>query len=44
MSPEGHSVFHWIIALIFLIVGLLYSFVRFVKRIKDFELPGMRDN
>ncbi len=39
-NPDGHSLLHWVVALIF--GGLAYSYVylRFFKKIKYFELPG----
>jgi hypothetical protein len=39
-NPDGHSLLHWVVALVF--GGLAYSFVyiRFFKKIKFFELPG----
>jgi hypothetical protein len=39
-SPDGHSAFHWFILILFACVSGLYSFVRFARKMKDFELPG----
>lgn len=39
-SPDGHSYFHWLILLLFASVSGLYSFCRFSRKMKDFELPG----
>ena len=41
-SPEGHSYIHWMILLLFICVSGLYSFCRFARKIKDFDLPGFR--
>jgi hypothetical protein len=38
-SPDGHSTFHWVIAVIFACLGSLYAFGRLSKKLKDFELP-----
>jgi Zn-dependent protease len=42
-NPAGHSFFHWLLALLFGILGGLYIYVRFVKKIKYFELPGIHE-
>ena len=39
-SPDGHSMFHWFILVLFACVSGLYSFVRLARKMKDFELPG----
>ena len=39
-NPSGHDVWHWLMAIMYLIYGLLYGYIRFVKVIKTFELPG----
>jgi hypothetical protein len=39
-NPDGHSQLHWVVACLFLIIGGAYAFMRFVKKIKDFSLPG----
>jgi hypothetical protein len=38
---ESHSVVHWGTAIIFLTIGGFYGYLRFVKKLKEFELPGM---
>lgn len=39
-SPDGHTLSHWFIAMIFLMIGGAYGYIRFVRKIKSFELPG----
>lgn len=39
-NPGGHSIAHTVIAVAFLIVGLLYAYIRLGGKLKDFELPG----
>lgn len=39
-SPDGHSFFHWLIIILFTGVSGLYSYCRFFRKMKDFELPG----
>ena len=39
-NPMGHTMLHWLISAIFLVIGLLYGIIRFGFRAKDFELPG----
>ena len=43
-NPNGHSLFHWIIAMIFLFIGLSYAYIRLVKKIKVYELPSISDD
>lgn len=43
-NPLGHSLIHWMIALLFLGLGSLYGHIRFARRIKGFELPGHLDD
>ena len=38
---ESHSLVHWGTAVIFLAIGGFYGFLRFVKTIQEFELPGV---
>jgi hypothetical protein len=43
--PVGHSPFHMFVATIFAAIGCLYGYMRYVKKIKSFELPmDSRDN
>mmetsp|Transcript_12996 Transcript_12996/g.12617 ORF Transcript_12996/g.12617 Transcript_12996/m.12617 type:complete len:183 (-) Transcript_12996:394-942(-) len=39
-SPEGYSLFHWFIIILFACVSGLYTYSRFSTKIKSFELPG----
>ena len=39
-NPAGHDFWHWMLALTYLVYGSLYGYIRFVKKIKTFELPG----
>jgi hypothetical protein len=39
-DPSGHSLMHWMIAVLFLSLGSLYGHVRIQRRIKGYELPG----
>lgn len=39
-NPSGHSLLHWFIALLFLLLGSLYTNARLRRKIKGFELPG----
>ena len=39
-NPDGHSTLHWVVALIFIVLGAMYAYMRFIKKIKDFALPG----
>jgi multisubunit Na+/H+ antiporter MnhG subunit len=41
--PRGHSPIHLLLAFIFLTIGSLYGYMRFIKQIKIFELPGGRE-
>lgn len=43
-NPNGHSYFHWLIAILFLLIGLSYSYIRLIKKVKSYELPGHLDN
>ena len=43
-DPEGHNAIHLLAALTFAGVGALYGYLRFVKKIKTFELPGLHDS
>lgn len=38
--PKGHNPIHLLLAFIFLTIGSLYGYMRFIKQIKVFELPG----
>ena len=38
--PEGHSALHVLIGLIFGMIGVMYGFMRFGRKIKEFELPN----
>ena len=38
-NPSGHRFEHWILALLSLAIAILYAVIRFVKKLKDFELP-----
>ena len=40
-NPSGHSIFHWLIILLFAFLGSLYVYVRFLK--KKFILPGSHE-
>ena len=43
--PVGHSPFHMFVATIFAAIGCLYGYMRYIKKIKSFELPtASRDN
>ena len=39
-SPSGHSTLHWCTLSLLICVSGLYTFCRFARKIKDFELPG----
>lgn len=39
-NPAGHDVWHWMLAITYFVYGALYGYIRFVKKIKAFELPG----
>ena len=39
-SPSGHSTLHWLTLSLLTCVSGLYTFCRFARKIKDFELPG----
>ena len=39
-SPSGHSTLHWLTLSLLTCISALYTFCRFARRIKDFELPG----
>ncbi len=41
---NGHNFIHWMMAFMFLTIGSLYGYMRFVKKIKIFELPGGRES
>ena len=43
-NPNGHHALHWLIAIIFVCIGALYAYLRFVKKIKAFELPGAHES
>lgn len=38
-SPQGHTIIHWFLALVFLFIGVSYGYVRLFKKMKAFELP-----
>lgn len=40
-DPTGHTILHWLIGMIFLVVGALYGYIRLFSKIKAFELPGI---
>ena len=40
---ESHSIVHWGTAVIFLTIGAFYFYLRFVKKLKEFELPGLSE-
>ena len=39
-DPNFNFSMHLFMALLFLLIGSLYLFVRFTSKLKDFELPG----
>jgi hypothetical protein len=39
-NPAGHDAWHWMLAAVYIFFGSLYAYIRFVKTIKTFELPG----
>lgn len=41
--PHGHNPIHWLLSFLFLTIGSLYAYMRFIQKIKVFELPGGRD-
>jgi len=43
-NPEGHSVLHWMVALVFGGLAYAYIYIRFFKKIKYFELPGSHNS
>jgi hypothetical protein len=43
-NPAGHDFWHWMLAVYYIIVGCLYGYIRWVKTVKVFELPGNRDH
>eukprot|EP01041_Mallomonas_annulata_P005878 gene5878-11872_t len=43
-NPHGHSAFHWLISISFACIGGLYLYIRFIKKIKTFDLPGNHEN
>ena len=43
-NPNGHSLFHWIIAMLFLLIGFSYAYIRVIKKIKAYELPSVSDD
>jgi hypothetical protein len=43
-NPDGHSYFHWLIAILFLLISLSYGYIRLIKKVKSYELPGLNDN
>ncbi len=43
-NPEGHTTLHWIIAVGFGFLGISYTYIRWVKKIKYFALPDERDD
>mmetsp|Transcript_2703 Transcript_2703/g.4908 ORF Transcript_2703/g.4908 Transcript_2703/m.4908 type:complete len:159 (+) Transcript_2703:77-553(+) len=42
-SRESHSFVHWSTAIVFLTIGSFYGYLRFVRKLKEFELPGMSE-
>ena len=43
--PTGHSLLHWLIAMMYLLQGFMYAYFRFTKNlIKSYELPGVSDS
>ena len=42
-DSNGHSLLHWLIAILFLATGVLYGSIRFGRKLKGFELPGSED-
>ena len=38
-SPDGHSILHWFIGLLFVGISGVYAMIRFTRKIKEFELP-----
>jgi hypothetical protein len=43
-NPAGHDFWHWSLALIYTIFAALYGHIRFVKKIKTFDLPGAHED
>ena len=43
-NPNGHSLFHWLIAVLFLFIGFSYGYIRLIKKIKTYELPSVSDD
>jgi hypothetical protein len=43
-NPAGHTWLHWQVALVFLFIGFGYGFIRWVKKIKLFALPGANED
>ena len=39
-DPNFNFSMHLFMALLFLLIGSLYLFVRFTSKLRDFELPG----
>ncbi len=39
-NPSGHTVLHWLVALAFGALGIAYGYIRWVKKIKYYSLPG----
>lgn len=42
-DPTGHSVIHWMIALLFLTISGLYGYIRYNRKLKSFQLPSLDD-
>ena len=43
--PNGHTLLHWLIAMMYLVQGSMYAYFRFTKNlIKSYELPGVDDS
>lgn len=37
------DIFHWLVAIIFLLIGILYGYLRASKKLKSYDFPGMQD-
>jgi hypothetical protein len=42
--PSGHSRLHMWIGITFGVIAMMYSYMRFIKKIKSFELPDVHDS
>ena len=43
-NPNGHTLIHWLVSILFLCIGSLYAYIRLFHGIKTFELPGMGED